>query len=200
MTAAKAEEEVEGTVERPGNREANAATEVRVKPPHGAATPRPRTKSYWGIGVVIVIGGIGLSVWRFSAYLERAQTMDARLTLAELGERASQAYGWNGKLCPSATRAVPETLAAVKGKSYHPRPNELVEAGFGCLGTFRDSPTLGGPTYFQYYYRSDANSFDVIAHGDLNGDGKPSTFILRGKVEKGRVVLADDLEIWDPLE
>jgi hypothetical protein len=155
---------------------------------------------YWLIGVAIVLGLVGVSAWRFSAYIETAKTMDARVNLAELGERASQAYAWNGQLCPSAIRAVPETLAAVRGKSYHPPANEFVEAGFGCLGITRDTHISGYPTYFQYDYRADATSFEVIAHGDLNGDGKPSTLILRGKVENGRVVLADDLEVVDALE
>ena len=175
------------------------ATDAPVKLPHGAA-PGSRTNLYWLIGVAIVLGGVGVSAWRFSAYIERAKTLQARVHLAELGERASQAYAWNGQLCPSATRAVPGTLAEVKGKSYFPRADDFAEAGFGCLGIVRDTDNWVEPTYFQYDYRADATSFEVIAHGDLNGDGKPSTLILRGKVENGRVVLADDLEVVDALE
>lgn len=119
------------------------ATDAPVKPPHGAATPGSHTNLYWLIGVAIVLGLVGVSAWRFSAYIETVKTLQARETLAELGERASQAYAWNGQLCPSAIRAVPKSLADVKGKSYQPPANELVEAGFGCLGITRDTHISG---------------------------------------------------------
>ena len=68
--------------------------------------------------------------------------------------------------------------------------------GWSCL-----KYGMSAPQYFQYRYeRPTATRFDVLAHGDLNGDGVPSTFTLAGVVEAGRVKLAPALAEESPEE
>ena len=58
------------------------------------------------------------------------------------------------------------------------------------------------PQYYQYSYASRATpgEFTVTAHGDLNGDGKESTFILRGQVQADQLLVAPHIEETDPEE
>jgi hypothetical protein len=40
----------------------------------------------------------------------------------------------------------------------------------------------------------------ATAHGDLNGDGKAATFIVRGQVKGGQLLIAPSIEETDPEE
>ena len=173
---------------------------ARLKAAHEAraATGHDPSRMQWAVISAVVLLGIAVAlVWGLSSRPKNGKSGEARAYLAILGKGAAEAYARNGQLCPSTSRPVPASLSDVKGKFYTPTVNELAEVGFGCLGTTRDSEVAMFPHYYQYNYRANAASFDVIAHGDLDGDGKMSTFILRGKVENGRVVLANELEIID---
>lgn len=173
---------------------------ARLKAAHEArlATGHNPSRVQWAVICSVVLFGAAVaSVWGLTCHLKNAKTGEARAYLAILGKGAAEAYARNGELCPSTSRPVPASLSAVRGRFYTPTVNEFAEVGFGCLGTTRDSEVAMFPRYFQYNYRANATSFDVIAHGDLDGDGKMSTLILRGKVENGRVVLANELETID---
>ena len=56
--------------------------------------------------------------------------------------------------------------------------------------------------YFQYEVRAakDGQSAEVLARGDLNGDGKTSLFRLKLQVKGDRLDVAPKLEETDPEE
>jgi hypothetical protein len=59
---------------------------------------------------------------------------------------------------------------------------------------------LHDPHYYSYEFKQDETSYEAIAYGDLDCDGKYSTFTLRGKVVDGEVEAALEIEEKDPLE
>lgn len=118
----------------------------------------------------------------------------------ELGRSAAAAYERDGTLCPSATHPVPQDLRAVRGTKYPSTPADWSadgrKAGFACLRF-----SMPSPQYFQYSYASvSGSSFTVQAHGDLDGDGVPSTFQLTGEVEGNKVVLTPSIMETNPTE
>jgi hypothetical protein len=77
-----------------------------------------------------------------------------------------------------------------RGVRYVSEPEEwqrdAPDAGFACLGF-----SLTSPQYYQYAYASNRAGFVVTAHGDADGDGRLSRFVLRGRVEGNRVELGE---------
>jgi hypothetical protein len=56
------------------------------------------------------------------------------------------------------------------------------------------------PQRFQYDYHSTGHTFEALAHGDLNGDGKLSRFRLIGTEAAGKPSLGTSIEQQDPEE
>ncbi len=104
-------------------------------------------------------------------------------------------------LCPSASQSVPASLSMVSGKRYQSTEAEwLVDkarnAGFACLKFSMDYPQS-----FMYSYESTDTTFTATAEGDLNGDGVPSRFILRGHVDSsGALYIEPNIEEHNPNE
>jgi hypothetical protein len=67
--------------------------------------------------------------------------------------------------------------------------------GFACL-KFR----LEMPQYYMYSYESTAGAFVATAQGDLNGNGVPSQFAIRGKVSNDVLVVNPNVETKNPEE
>jgi type IV pilus assembly protein PilA len=127
-------------------------------------------------------------------YLTNAKTAEARTALGRISKDAASA--WDRELMPGAvlalggtasnTRAlcdssslVPDVLAKVGNKKYQSSPADWRQAGWACLKF-----TMDGPQYFQYQYVKTSNIlFSADAHGDLDGDGTPSTFAIGGQVQ-----------------
>jgi hypothetical protein len=63
---------------------------------------------------------------------------------------------------------------------------------------------MSSPQYFQYELRAakDGESADIIARGDLNGDGKPSMFVLHVSIKRPAdvIVVAPSIAETDPDE
>jgi hypothetical protein len=171
------------------------ATVGRRAPPHTAGGLSPWAWFAIVVGLVVVV--LLFSVWGVRRYIGNAKSAEARMRLPVLANGAAAAYERDGRLCPSAKTSVPATLSTIRGGFYTPRPFEFREAGFDCIGVTEDTEISSYPMYFLYDYRSSGDSFAVIAHGDLNQDGKESTFILRGRVVNGHVKIADEMEITD---
>jgi hypothetical protein len=77
-------------------------------------------------------------------------------------------------------------------------------AGFACLRF-----EMSSPQYYQYDYQVTGSAsrqavgdgFQAIAHGDLNGDGAVSTFMLPGRIDRsGSLELATTIAQTNPTE
>lgn len=167
-----------------------------VMPPPGP----PRSSG--GSTLLIIVGVLGslafivlvlaiLAVSGVRKYLSNAKAAEALNTVGQLQKLGAMAYEVESlgtpthKLCGSASAPVPASLGDVRGKKYMSTPSEW-EAdatpgsprGFACLKFSMDSPQ-----YFQYGYAATKTRFTVTAHGDLDGDGVPSTFEGTGDVD-----------------
>ena len=160
--------------------------------------------------VVVLVAGIGifavLGIYGTRKYIANAKTAEAKNALGQLGKDAITAYEGEGltdgarHLCASASSPVPANRTAVSGKKYQSSRDEWMKdearnAGFACLKF-----EMTAPQYFQYEYTATATGFTARAHGDLNGDGKFSTFELKGEVQNGHLVVAPVITETDPEE
>jgi type IV pilus assembly protein PilA len=141
-----------------------------------------------------------LAIYGVRKYIANAKTAEARNALGQIGKDAAAAFERDHALCPSGSRPVPASMNAVRGLKYQSAASDwdvdrARNAGFACLRF-----SMSAPQYFQYSYTSQGSAFQATAHGDLNGDGKASTFLLRGSVSGGAVQVAPTLEETDPEE
>lgn len=140
------------------------------------------------LGIMAVLGIYGVR-----KYIANAKTAEAKNVLGQIGRLAVARYDETHRLCPSASRSIPQEMDAVRARKYMSmgsewRADAKADAGFACLGF-----SLATPQYYQYSYEATATSFVARAHGDLDGDGIVSTFELRGEVKAGRLILAPSL-------
>ena len=178
--------------------------------PPAAAPPPKKGMPTWMIvaisvaGVFVVVLPIlsVLAVYGVRKYLVNAKTAEARNALGEIAKDAANAYARDHALCASATHAVPADIAMVRGTKYQAGAGEwdadrARNAGFACLGF-----SMEMPQYYQYSYaaRGNVGEFAATARGDLDGDGKVSTFVVRGTVKGGELVIAPAIEETDPEE
>ena len=147
-----------------------------------------------GIGLFIMFGGV-LAVLAISGvrkYIANAKSAEARNSVGVIGRDAVAAYeaGAPRRLCPSASRSVPDSVLKVSGKKYLSTPGEweidkTANAGFACLKF-----SMTSPQYYSYSYRAKGASapgdgFEAIANGDLAGNGVISHFKLTGQIGAG---------------
>ncbi len=92
-------------------------------------------------------------------------------------------------MCKSAASSVPASKDSIAGKLYEPGQDDFMagdeDTGFRCL---RFSVVESTPLMFDYKAAGDGasegSSFRAIAHADLDGDGKLSTFSIEGSIVK----------------
>ena len=152
--------------------------------------------------VGVVGGAIMFSMVAIRAarkYLSGAKTSESKNGLGYIAKLAVAAYERDGKLCPSATAPVPRDIAAVRGKKYASSPSDWAgtdqHAGWACLGF-----EMSAPQFYQYAYTSTGDAFTATAHGDMNGDGRLSTFEVRGRVVGNHVEVEPTVRETDPEE
>jgi type IV pilus assembly protein PilA len=140
-------------------------------------------------------------------YLTNAKSAEARTALGRIAKDAQAAYERESMtggvvalgstaaishgLCPAAP-PVPALIASVGNKKYQSKPGEWNVGGWSCLHF-----SMNDPQYYMYSYTSTGTAggvgdvFTAIANGDLDGDGKPSTFSFGGKIQalSGETVL-----------
>lgn len=191
--------------------------------PYGALPPRKKSGPGWLIvvavigGCMVVFGGIlaVLAIYGVRKYIATAKTAEARNSVAAMARDAAMAYE-NAqtqpsgmalhRLCPSASRSVPDSIVKVSGKKYASSAADWQidaprHAGFACIRF-----SLATPQYYMYTYRahgmgSVGDGFDAFAMGDLNGNGKTSLFKSTGTVTSAGVVsIAPSLIEQDPEE
>ncbi len=175
--------------------------------------------------VVAIIGVLAaLAIYGVRKYLNNAKTAEARDALGRIGKDASAAYtrenmaatvmelggvaGISNRLCDTAANTVPAAKASIAGQKYQSKPSEWATGdqvtGWTCLKF-----SMQDPQYFMYGYTAtnptaDDGSMVATAQGDLNGDGKLSTFSVAGGIKKeGNVkvfVVAPNFSEVDPDE
>jgi type IV pilus assembly protein PilA len=136
-------------------------------------------------------------------YIAASKAVEARNSLGQIGKDAAAAFEIESvqaggavthRLCPSASRPVPDSLAKVKRAKYQSSAadwdvDKAANAGFACLKF-----SMSQPQYYQYNYSSTGSAITATAMGDLDGDGIPSTFMLSGKVNAtGKLEIAPAL-------
>ncbi len=197
--------------------------EPQPGPPYGPPFPKPKSSSNWLIAVLVILGCVilfggvlsVLAIFGVRKYIANAKTAEARNSVAAMAKDAAMAFerGQTGpsggtfhRLCPSASRSVPDSIVKVSGKKYQSsaadwQVDAARRAGFACIGF---SMTM--PQYYVYFYKAHGSSspgdeFEAAAMGDLNGNGKTSLFKSTGTVGAGgTVTIAPELLEQDPEE
>jgi hypothetical protein len=149
--------------------------------------------------------GAALAIYGVRRYLSRAKQSEARYAL---GAIAKGYVSWWEREEVSSTLTKPKktkklfSLIAVPTKVPEGKKYQSAEGEWKSWQTIGFS--MSDPQYFQYEVKAakDGQSADIIAHGDLNGDGKTSTFTLRMKVDSKMNTLAitPQIEEVDPDE
>lgn len=166
--------------------------------PSGSSTIVVLLAVVFGLLLVLVVLGV-LAVSGFRRYIARSKAVEAHVSLARIGMEAKRvseteelgetppalegAALVKRRLCASASRPVPRSLAEVSGKKYMASRDEWLtdapkNAGFACLGF-----SMTAPQYYQYTYTRAGEGFRAEARGDLDGDGATSLFVVDGRIQ-----------------
>lgn len=144
-----------------------------------------------------------LAIYMVRRYVQAAKAAEAEATVAAIAR--SYVTLWEReelKPVPRAKKKLgsfpPVPNAVPRGQKYTSQPAE-----WKAWAPMRFEIT--DPQYFQYEVKAakDGESADIIARGDLDGDGKTSLYTLHVKVDRkhdSTLVLAPALEITDPFE
>ncbi len=149
--------------------------------------------------VVLIVGMLGIVAYAgMRRYIAASKTAEAMNDVGAISRAAGAAYE-NGepsafggaptrRLCGSASNPVPASMTRVSGVKYQSSLSDWDDttpyAGFSCLKF-----DITEPQYYQYDYRrtgtgsSPGDSYKAIAHGDLDGDGVTSEFVLGGAID-----------------
>jgi type IV pilus assembly protein PilA len=152
-------------------------------------------------GLVAVIGILAvLGIYGVRKYIAGAKTAEAKNSLGMIAKEAAMAYERDGKVCPSASMAIPPDVRMVSGRKYMSAPDEwrvdeAKNAGFACLKF-----EISWPQYYQYDYKATPTGFVATARGDLDGDGELSTFEIRGEVQDGQLRVSPNVLEENPQE
>ena len=121
------------------------------------------------LAVVIVLIGLltMISIPSFEALLMRARSAEARMVLETIVHAEHEHFRDHGEYL-----ACGKTPAEIPG--FRPVPFE----GPDCWA--RLGVTLDTPVYYQYEVIRHGDSLRAVATGDLNGNGKTSSFALEG--------------------
>jgi type IV pilus assembly protein PilA len=193
----------------------------------GQPSEAPPQKKKFPVWLIVVLATAGafclvvpillvLGIYGTRKYIANAKTAEARNVLGQIAKDAAVAYeseslsaggqGASHRLCASASRPVPVSVAAVKGMKYQAsaaewEADQATNGGFYCLKFEMDQPQ-----YYQYMYTAHGASapgdgFVGMAHGDLNGDGVTSEFSISGQIAAGGTLsIAPSILEKDPEE
>jgi type IV pilus assembly protein PilA len=138
-------------------------------------------------------------------YVAQAKTAEARLALREI---ARLMVDWGAREVGPGAPGKPH--ARLKLFSLPPVPSEVPHAvkyqssGADWKAWEKIHFSMGEPQYYQYEVKAakDGLGADIIARGDLNGDGKASFFRIQAVVDKasGGLLISPNIEEQDPEE
>jgi prepilin-type N-terminal cleavage/methylation domain-containing protein len=187
-----------------------------------AARRRP-SRGFTLIELMIAVSIVGvlatLSVAGVTRYVKHARSTEARSGVARIGKLAVGAYerelgttgvlspgssaGFQRALCASSTE-VPSSLDLVRNRRYQSPADAWSSGsqhvGWPCLRFY-----ISDSQSYQYGYEatdptSPSATFRAYARGDLDGNGRESSFSLVGVVENGHARTAPQLLEIDPEE
>jgi type IV pilus assembly protein PilA len=161
--------------------------------------------------LVVVPAVAALSISGVRRYLAAAKTAEAKNTVSAIARAASTSYERTHTLCESAG---PVPASVPRGVNYQPSKASgsdfnagTEERGWRCL---RFSAVQ--PIYYQYHYNAragyrtrdghvlNADGFEAMAAGDLNGNGVESHFARRGQVGPSGVKLDTEIFVENEFE
>jgi len=138
---------------------------------------------------------------------------------AEIVGEGTSSQTANHALCATAPNPVPAAFNNVQGKKYQPNSaaGQDFEAGDALIGWKCLKFSINSPIYYQYHYNkgtytlsqaagapapANAEGFEAVAQGDLDGDTVPSYFIRGGEVntQTGTIRLATQVHVANEFE
>jgi type IV pilus assembly protein PilA len=170
--------------------------------------------------VVAIIGVLAvLAIYGVRKYIANAKSAEARNSLGQIAKDAAAAVerekgtqvilaaGSQSNLirafCATAT-PVPSSGAAPQAQKYQSSAADW-NTGSGTSGWQCLKFSLEEPQYYEYEYTAGDTSgatgnFSAIAHGDLNGNGVSSTFLVQGSALSGAVAISPNIQETNPEE
>jgi prepilin-type N-terminal cleavage/methylation domain-containing protein len=139
--------------------------------------------------IVVAIIGIlaAIAIPSFMDYIKRSKKSEAVLQLNKIGKNAKRLYSETSSYTTPLVEELPHNAAEVPGCCGNPNnhcpadPKAFVDSdGWKALDFQIDEPSL-----FVYNYSGEAATFVATATGDLDCDGTPITYSLKGTAVGG---------------
>jgi type IV pilus assembly protein PilA len=169
--------------------------------------------------VVAIIGILAvLAIYGVRKYIANAKTAEARNSLGQIAKDAAAAVerekGNVPIIAPGQASALMRSFCASAAAAVPPAPPSAAKyqsqvadwsgadptAGFLCLKFSMDEPQYYSYNYLSSNTSATSGAFIATANGDLNGDGKLSTFSVSGSAYNGMVAISPNIQENDPEE
>ena len=159
----------------------------------------------WLIGALEFNGNVAeqlgviaaLSAHSVRKYVLNSKQAEARNIVGQIAKDYSSSWSAALKKTPKqkswSLPAVPKSVP--RGQKYQSKPGDW-QAWKRIGFSFQD------PQYYQYEViaSQDGSTAEVVARGDLDGDGVPSKFVLALRAERGEIYAAPSIDETDPDE
>ena len=118
----------------------------------------------------------------FKDYQDKSKATEAKLMLNKIGKSAKLIFGETSKFPVGSAPLTPATECCKgEGGKCQPDPKAWTAGPWAAMEF-----TIDEPHRYRYSYESaDGTTFTATAVGDLDCDGKPQTFTLKGSIDAG---------------